>query len=67
MATETETVHKEHEMEHPRQMHHFDTMDQQKDASGLGGGRTTGSERLITLPPKNVNSVMSTFCSAAPF
>jgi cytochrome c oxidase subunit 3 len=23
-------------MEHPRQMHHFDTMDQQKDASGLG-------------------------------
>src|SRR5438270_4152758 len=23
-------------MEHPRQQHHFDTMDQQKDASGLG-------------------------------
>ena len=22
--------------EHPRQLHHFDTMDQQKDASGLG-------------------------------
>ena len=42
MSTETETVHHEnpdhghHELEHPRQMHHFDTMDQQKDASGLG-------------------------------
>ncbi len=43
MATETEPVHHDHsgdhghhELEHPRQMHHFDTMDQQKDASGLG-------------------------------
>jgi cytochrome c oxidase subunit 3 len=45
LATETETVHQDHSddhagahghMEHPRQQHHFDTMDQQKDASGLG-------------------------------
>ena len=43
MAIETETVHHEpegshggHVQEHPRHMHHFDTMDQQKDASGLG-------------------------------
>lgn len=42
MAIETETVHHDHgehghsHLEHPRQMHHFDTMDQQKDASGLG-------------------------------
>ena len=42
MATETETVHHDHGghghavKEHPRQQGHFDTMDQQKDASGLG-------------------------------
>jgi cytochrome c oxidase subunit 3 len=39
LPTETENAHGAHghsEMEHPRQMHHFDTMDQQKDASGLG-------------------------------
>jgi cytochrome c oxidase subunit 3 len=45
LATEAETVHHDHSgdhghghgvKEHPRQMSHFDTMDQQKDASGLG-------------------------------
>ncbi|MCU1308018.1 MAG: cytochrome c oxidase subunit [Acidobacteriaceae bacterium] len=40
MATHTdpelrEVTHDEH-AEHPRHLHHFDTMDQQKDASGLG-------------------------------
>ena len=45
MAIETETVHHDHSgghghghavKEHPMQQGHFDTMDQQKDASGLG-------------------------------
>jgi cytochrome c oxidase subunit III len=43
LAIETEPVHHEpggehggHVQEHPRHLHHFDTMDQQKDASGLG-------------------------------
>jgi cytochrome c oxidase subunit 3 len=29
-------AHDEHAEHHPRHLHHFDTMDQQKDASGLG-------------------------------
>jgi cytochrome c oxidase subunit III len=29
-------AHEEHAEHHPRHLHHFDTMDQQKDASGLG-------------------------------